>query len=193
MRFQFWGDRGHKGASAGFNAVWEGSAELQKVSENAVFGDSTPSGSLELFGDIPLEKLEHNEEYYIDLVADENRGSAPSIMALWMNLVYQSKVNPNLPDNPINFTYAPADSSFGGTLRMAVKNPDAVLWMEGNPKVVVTVRLARGRRSDAEIAVREGMIADWKTNVDYAANSPEAYDRHLKDLERQAAIARGEI
>lgn len=50
-----------------FGAVWEGSAEKQAVSENAVFGHWTPYGEFRatIMNDAVIDQLKRGKKYYV--------------------------------------------------------------------------------------------------------------------------------
>ena len=87
-----------------FNAVYEGSSELQKISENAIFGDASPSGSAHIDGSQEiLGRFDHDEEYYIDFregggtkIGD---GAPDVLLVVDMKRSFRSAPNPNFPDH----------------------------------------------------------------------------------------------
>lgn len=201
------GDLNSKGqAEASFQAVYEGGAALQKVSENAIFGEATPNGYLNVVG-YYLDRLKRGEEYYIEIIgAEDERAAAHApdcLFWVYARCCYQSDRSPDRPNLPISFRYVNTTQTPEPTidLRLAVVNPPAVEWLAENPFVKVGIRLALGRRSDAEIAAREAHLVEYEAFLRqcYARGSHHAgqteadyVEAGLAPYRRKLAIAKGE-
>lgn len=194
------------GAVYSFQAVFEGSTELQRISENAMFGDATPNGWMDLSMK-EAGQFVKDEEYFVhvDAITDvPHRGIA------WCaaRLAFRADDNPNYPDSLIEFRYTFA--GIEGSLKMGVRNPAAIQWLDDHEEVWVSIGLARGRRSDAEIALLEKQLEElipmWRSGVNnqYARYERERLGiesetvdeyvaRSSAPLRRRIAIARGEI
>ena len=205
-------DRGAKGAQLCLGAVYEGSDDLMRVSENAIFGNSTPTGNLQLHGDFPVEKFSQSwhEEYYVDM---HEPGDIAALMGSDYLITfparkfYQSQpATHNANESPcVTFRYAPL-GDVSGCLWLGIKNPAAVEWLDSRENLVIGIKLARGRRSDAEIALREKQLEDgikaskayWEKNKDhYLRNDPSATEeKHVfaqtEHYRRKLELARGE-
>ena len=161
-----WIREGQVGCTITLDAVYEGTNELQQISENAIFGDATPSGSLTLV--VPqdrADKFKRDEEYYIDMdPQDPARGRPTDAIMHWGGyLAFRADQNTNYPDSPIEFRYV--FDGVGGGLSVHVKNPTAIKWMDENGEVLLSIKLARGRKSDEEIAMREKLLADQERTL----------------------------
>lgn len=210
---------GQRGNCLYLSAVWEGSEALQKISENAIFGDATPSGGLQLVSDaLRTTDWTPNEEYYIDLLsfdpAEQAKVRTVPMVMVSARLVYRSALDPNMPSMPISFRWAIDESTWSGQLDMSIKNPGAIAWLDEHERIELSVRLARGRRSDAEIAVLQAMFDQeaeraekiWSNPPSYydpkrapvAAGAPDATKAYFvcwmtSNIARKLAIARGEV
>jgi hypothetical protein len=212
---------GKVGRQVYMSAVYEGSTELQLISENAIFGDATPCGNLRLTGDVPNPFAE-GEEYYLDLFAPTEQWQRDGAqLELQAQKVFRSAVDPNFPTGHVTFRFALGfEGGVAGELDMAIANPAAVEALDDSRYFRFVVRLARYRASDKEIDIRAGLLADaeayygkeWdkpepsKSTWQYAAwrkisGAPDAaqctreeYIAHYtRDLRRKLAIAKGEI
>lgn len=202
------GQHGHK---LWFNAVWEGSMELQGVSENAIFGNSSPSGSLTL--DAPMfpevvARFVNHEEYFVDLFPSveesdrwEGHDKNKRIISVAVRKTYRSEFNPSWAEHPITFRlvslgYAPSDVVV--QFEISITNPRAIEALDQYDQPYLAVRLARGRRSDAEIALRQKMLDDvLATPLQEAADPKNNYYRDARaswvaDLTHKLALAKGE-
>lgn len=164
-----WSAKGKVGSLINLQAVYEGSSELQAISENSVFGNATPAGNLELAGDFPLDlfSTDTTEEYYVDIWADTDEFPDDALMAVPMRKVFQSEANPSYPSQQIQFRYSSLGKLISGQVYLSIANPVAIEILS-DPKydvVVVLVRLARGRRSDAEIAEREKLLINQEKHA----------------------------
>ena len=192
---------GATGRGISLGPVYEGSNELQKISENAIFGDATPGGSLHLAGP-HLEHFQEGEEYYIDLFQP---GEAPAVdghVVTHCSVVKVFRSAPRRPDqewpktDELRFV-ARAGSGWDLTLAMSIANPAAVAYLDQHEAFDITIRLAVGnRRSDAEIALREQMLDLAKKTVEMNPGTDEVHrasqQRHIASLERKLARAKGE-
>lgn len=212
-----WGERGKVGSYAHFNAVYEGSEDLQLVSENSIFGSATPTANLSLTGDVPSFKV--GEEYYVDIFSTEETrpDDLGFLLVATLRKTYRSALNPNLPKNPISFRFAiegGGHCDVAGEFNMAIANPSAIEALDDGRYFVMGVKLARGRRSDAEIAAIGKMLDqslaeangtwdnpprhyDPKTAM-RGSNGPEMTREEFIEwrcgaLRRKLAIAKGEI
>lgn len=184
---------GSRGVELSFYAVYEGNAELQQITENAIFGNATPNASLTLVGDIVPKDMKSDEEYFVDLTDH-------SVPHGWMILGtyeerFRSAFNPNYPEGPTRFRYdIRSEGSWRGSFDLSVLNPDAIEWMDRHKTGIFAVRLARGRRSDREIAIREAQVEEMREQ--FARNdrlTPEEREFYLSSYVRKLAIAKGEI
>lgn len=154
--------RGTKGATLYLNAVYEGSDELMGISENSIFGSSTPTGSLQIDGEFPVEKFSENTnmEYYVDIFDPSEADNAADQAYLFVfpaRCFYESL--PNATYSGVTFKYAPL-GAVAGQLYMAINNQPAIDWLHARENVIVAIKPAWGRRSDAEIKAREKMLED---------------------------------
>lgn len=151
--------KGARGVSLNFSAVFEGSEELQAISENAIFGKATPSAFLNLVGPFDVERFKTNEEYYIeiwDCMDPLPHWGTPILATASATLVYRSELDPNYPDrHAFKYGFMAPNS---GMLDLTILNKDAVDWLDTHDDFEVVIRLARGRRSDAEIAAIQKML-----------------------------------
>jgi|SRR6185312_2149005 len=211
--------KGEHGSQMFMSAVYEGSTELQKISENAIFGDATPCGNLHLSGALP-EGFEEREEYYLDLAEAGSPARDGEIVEMPARKVFRSAFDPNFPASHIVFRFALGDGDIRGELDMSIANPAAIEMLDGETEYRFAVRLARYRAGAEEIAIREKMLADmeecwgkewdkpepvgdhWRKwawrSIDQRQDSPkvsrEEYVAHYtRDLRRKLAIARGDV
>jgi len=158
--------KGRIGKYVTLNAVYEGSTELQELSENAVFGNATPNGYVSIAGDFDMPFLfsdpkegydpRASDEFYVDL---DNRGEARKEDALAQFDVvkaYESAPNPKYPDYGTEFRFVgvdslPAQVQFG----MTVRNPAAIAMLQGMGVCTLTIRSALKRQSEKVIAIHK--------------------------------------
>lgn len=197
--------RGDKGAQIYMNAVYEGGGELQKISENAIFGEATPCANLALHGDFPVEAFqERDEEFYIDIYAvDAKPARGDFILCFPARKSYQHYDQVN---GHYQFRFAPL-GEVHGDLSMYVHNPVANAWLVEHDDVVVVIRLARGRRTDREIELRQKQLDDalvsageqWERNAEFhKKNNPdltreEYVENWVRGHRRKLARAKGEL
>lgn len=186
---------GRVGKAVNFNAVYEGSTELQGLSENAIFGNASPSGYMTIVGDVdapffrePTQDYDPRagDEFYIDL---DRRGDETAHDALFQVAVikaFESKPNPNFPDNPTEFRYVNIDGPISVSFGISVKNPVAIEMMQKIGIGVLTVRSALCRRSDKEIALHkanyDAQVQRLKQDYpDWDEAKIESYSRWARD------------
>ena len=198
-------NHGARGVELSFYAVYEGNAELQQITENAIFGNATPSATLSLVGDYMPNQIKGNEEYFVDLT-DRAAPSGWIILGQYEER-FRSAFNPNYPEGPTRYRYdITSEGPWRGSFDLSVQNPDAIVWMDEHKTGKFAVRLARGQRSDEEIALREQALKDTEERVRenfrrrYRLNSTggtETEDEHVAHYtaadRRKLAIARGEV
>ncbi len=202
-------DRGQIGTSLNFSAVYEGSEELQGISENAIFGKATPAGWLNIVGPADADRFKPQNEYYVDMVAIGGGASISGDVSLVKSpatLVYRSDPDTNNPEAPVQFRYG-MERPFSGMLDLRIANPAAIAWLDGHRDVDVMIREVRGRRSTEEIALREAEVermagyardeygkksTDRYTNVDPTHSLEEHVARRTEPYRRKLFIAKGE-
>lgn len=195
--------KGQVGACLFLNAVYEGSPELQKISENSIFGDATPNGSVTLQCDtVLIEPFEHGEEYYVEFHdPDVNIAyGLNAIMVMPVEKHFRSEDNPNFPSS-IQYRLTPIVPGVGGSISMTICNPPAIAFLDEVSHPIMVIRKAVGRRSDAEIAIRERMLEEAKAALkkrqdDYEAEA-KRYIQYaeiaVQNAEKALARARGEV
>jgi hypothetical protein len=194
--------RGEKGTEVFLGAVYEGSNELQQVSENAIFGEATPSGSLSLHGDFsefPFRRGEDGEcpEFYIDLVpSGRTQPGGSFILAVPVRMAFYS--GPSYQGSTISSFRYVSDGPISVNLYLGIANPDAVKSLAQMDQARMVIRLCDGRRSAAEIAVLEKMLADETAAAKQGVPSwckdttPEEWlERCTHSTRRKLARARG--
>lgn len=164
--------RGDKGAELWFNVVSENNDELKSISENAIYGKSTPSGSFEIFGEFPVEKFQYIqgqnvEEFYVDLrELDDGAGAKDRIFSCRARKAYQSAASVNHVKEAItNFRYIITEPNLGGSYKISCANPSASAWMIEHDEVLITVSPALGRKSDREIELLQKIYVDQVASV----------------------------
>jgi hypothetical protein len=195
--------RGAKGAEVYFSAVYEGSAELQKISENSVFGDATPNGQLNLVGDFPCEIYRpvdggNAREFYIDL---EPQGGDASdfVLKVPVRKAFQSEPT-QYQSTMVTFRYV-SDGAVLANLSLSIANPKAIGMLDPLDRADMIIRICDGRRSAAEIAVLEQMLANDEANA--RTNGVPSYyqkdftleqwiERATAHNRRRLALAKGE-
>lgn len=183
-------EAGAIGSNISLNAVFEGSIELQKMSENSLFGDATPNGTCQL-GHDAFDKIEEGEEYYIDMDPEYLPAVPYMVAQYWVRKAYRSQ--------PYGDVVAFRFAEIGGralNLQISVKNPAAIEALDWANEFHLRVSLARGgRRSDEEIALREKMLADFdssiQVNASWKEQNPEGFAKHRAHLEKKIARAKG--
>lgn len=144
--------RGERGAEMYLGAVYENNDKLRAMSENAIFGNSTPSGSLNVAGNFDIEKFSASwsEEYYVNMVAPgEPAPVTEYLLTFRARKVYQSAPSPS--DGGVSFRFA-IMVPLSGDIRLLIKNPSATTWLTDLEEIDVYVSHAIGRRSPEEIA-----------------------------------------
>lgn len=196
-----WRQRGVKGAYAAFNAVYESNPELQKISENAIFGDATPNGNLALTGEFAVEKIIEltpvNDEWYIDL--DEKLPGGASILTTPLRLAFQGE--PSQGSGLTDFRWVGL-GDVHVVLQMSIANPKAVAWLSDRHQVFMTLRHCDGLRTPDEIKILEKVLADQITHADENAlrywhgKTPDEITRlKLQStywIRKKVALAKGE-
>jgi len=153
---------GTKGGTVTLSAVYEGNPKLQKISENAIFGDATPSGSLYLSGDFPVHEFIGNDsfnEYYVDIFDAGHPVSDTALFSFAAIKTYHAEADRNNPGYPRTVTLA-AQGTVHGQLNMGIANPLATHWFEEHDNVVVSVSRVTGPRSVEEREFFEEAIAE---------------------------------
>jgi hypothetical protein len=89
----YFGEAGRLGRQASFTAVYAGSTEAQRRSENAIFGDATPAGNFYIYGAVP--EFQAEREYYLDLMAPGESAHEGAVLALNLRKIYRSEPDPN--------------------------------------------------------------------------------------------------
>lgn len=181
--------RGMIGGHVQLNAVYEGSSELQKLSENSIFGDATPNGNMDLSG-LATERFIDGEEYYIDFLGagELPETSGDETAAFRMRKIFRSQFDPNWP-NHASFRFAVEDSSRGGSGYLQIVNPEAVAELDKHDIFNVKIHPAVGRRSDAEIAFLEKKLEE--TLHLYRATTEEERERAADYWRKKITRAKG--
>lgn len=158
--------KGRIGKYVYLNAVYEGSTELQELSENAKFGNATPNGNMTISGDFdypfffsdPKEGYDprSGDEFYIDITNRGEDDGKNALVTFDVVKTFEGKTNPNFPNNGIEFKFASIESipvymSFG----MVVKNPDAIKMLQAMGVCTLTIRSALVKQSDKVIAIHK--------------------------------------
>ena len=196
--------RGQRGAEAYFSAVYEGSAELQKISENSMFGDATPSGNLSLIGDFAPEQFQQNPgtyeapEFYIDLIPPGS-DAGDFVLKVPVRKAFQSVQYQATSITAFRFV---SDGALQANLYLGIINPKAVGALDAIDHADMVIRVCDGRRSEAEIAVLEKMLAQEIKNAEIHGEnaryrndgeSLEHYvERFTRSTRRKLARAKGE-
>lgn len=181
-----------------FDAVYEGSPELQKISENAIFGDATPSGQMTIIGG-GLTFIEKGDEYYIDLYPMGHVDEPKQCYRENVLKIFRSGIRPdtNEPWQPVQFRFNGARGGAQISLYMAIANPAAVAFLDDSDGFAIVVHRASGRRSDEEIALRQKMVDDARADLEkldpankdaWRKTSLESY---IAGLEKKLARAKG--
>lgn len=164
--------------------VYEGSRELQTISENAIFGRATPAAWGSLGPDAAA--LMTVDEYYLDLFP-EGQGAGDYILTRTLTRTFTAPCG-EIPR--IQYRYAAMEGD-PVSLELIVANPAANATMADLVDVCMGVKLARGRRSDEEIALRQQLLDDWVDGGTYLDSHPEQYENQRAYLERKLHIAQG--
>lgn len=174
------------------SAVYEGNADLQRLTENAIFGEATPSGFLSLSGP-GLGDFETGEEYYLDLVRPDVSVIAERyIVSLPIKLAYR---NVNLPGENAQYRFVQHHSLTvrEAVLTMGVNNPAAIQTLDAHMEWRLCICKAVGRRSDAEIELRKKALAEAEAYV--ASRGSTMTDAHteayLSGFRKKLARAEG--
>lgn len=187
------GERGRSGATINFSAVWEGSQELQGLSENAMFGNASPSGHLGLDGpEVPFEKFDRKDEYYVD-VWDDGRDAGEYLISFPVRKVFQSAHQATSPGSPVQFRFA-AMAVVTAMFSIGIANPHAIGWLDDKENLTMGLKLARGRRSDREIEIRKKMLEEFVQSSlknKYFTDNPGQRDEMIARLERDIRLAEG--
>jgi len=186
---------GAVGHNVNMSAVYEGTPELQKISENAIYGDATPSGELHLQG-IDIGRVEQQEEYYVDLIPGLNKAAPPeSIFAVHVTKVFRSP-----PAKPGEEQYYVPQFRFNGmtnlanaTLYMSVRNPSAIAMLDAEDTYLLTIRKAVGRRPEEEIILRAAEVDKARALVPGQTwgGTEEQLAAYIAELEKKLARAKG--
>lgn len=170
--------KGRIGKYVTLNAVYEGSTELQELSENAAFGNATPNGYVSLSGDFDLPFLvsdpkqgydpRQGDEFYIDLDVRGEANSANALAQFDVVKAYESLPNPKGPDSGTEFRFVGIDSlpiqvQFG----MTVRNENAIKMLQAMGVCTLTIRSALVKQPDKVIAIHKAR-----------------YDAHLEKLKQ---------
>lgn len=191
-------ERGHRGAQLWCNAVYEGSAELQRISENAIFGDATPNGQLNMTGDfeiaqfepVPIPGTEWKEprEIYVDLMPQGEPVGGDFIVRVPVHKAFQSAVGQYAhAAQLVNFRYV-SDGQINAQLTLGVHNPPAIQTLDELDHAMMVVRICDGRRSAAEIVVLEQLVARDEAQA-RTNGMPSYYEAQGWDIERWVAHA----
>jgi hypothetical protein len=183
------------GSNVNMGAVYEGTPELQKISENAIYGDATPSGELQLQG-IDIGRIDQNEEYYVDLIPDFNKAASPaSLFSVHVEKVFRSP-----PAKPGEEQYYVPQFRFNGTttranatLYMGVRNPAAIAMLDAENIYLLTISKAVGRRPEEEIILRVAEVEKAKALVPGKTwgGTEEQLAAYIAELEKKLARAKG--
>lgn len=167
-------------------AVYEGSSALQKISENAIFGDATPNGSLRL-DTADYGRLANQEEYYIDLQATEPKHAG--LLKRRMRQTFRSDYDQS--ETPlVQFRFVSTEPQ-DANLELGIRNPAAVEYLDCHRDLWLTIVLASGRKSDEEIALRQAALAEHLTDPYRTKKAhPDSYATQTVRLER--ALRRSE-
>jgi hypothetical protein len=111
------------GRQASFTAVYAGSTEAQRRSENAIFGDATPAGNFYIYGAVP--EFQAEREYYLDLMAPGESAHEGAVLALNLRKIYRSEPDPNRVTTHALFRFTVTDGLVAGSLDMSIANPAA--------------------------------------------------------------------
>jgi hypothetical protein len=172
-----------------FGAVYEGSKELQGISENAIFGDATPSGSLQLDPADYSNRFTNGEDYYIDLSLIEPREGV--LLKRKMRLSYVTPEADRCPDCMVQFRYISTEV-YNAHLEMCIRNPVAIEALVSHAELWLSIQVASGRRSDAEIALREKALAEHLTDpYHYRDTHPDSFATQTARLERALRRSQG--
>lgn len=174
-----------------FGAVFEGSAELQKISENAIFGDATPSGMLTLDAADFGGPFQNGEDYYVDLRSTEP--TTPVLLKRRLRLAYFTPpADRDLHGNGIMafFRWISTEPR-NAQLEMGIRNPAAIEALDTWAEPWMSITLATGRKSDVEIALRRKALAEHLTDP-YGTKEryPDSFAVQTSRLER--ALRRSE-
>lgn len=184
-------ERGKAGAYAYLGAVYEGSAELQAISENAIFGNASPSGQLNLYGDLPIEQFGFSQdEFYVHL--DEEPVTRPGVfMHFTLHKTYESAFNPNCPTNPITYRWA-VGGPCRGDFYLGVVNPAATSLLSARDMWHGSIRMAIQKQSDEFIQLLEKKLAADMEMYSKCNTDSAVVKRYTLTLRRKLARAKGE-
>lgn len=176
------------------SGVYEGSTEMQKLSENYAFGDATPALHFSLEGVLPV--LDGDDEYYVDFIGvDESPEARGQISGYLMLLDVRKSYRSEPPRERTEGHYdsyrfvTEGDSVVIANLQMSVRNQTAVEYLDKYDNFVIGLRPARGKRSAVEIAHLEKLMADHKATV-WKGNE-ELHNTYTARYEKKLARYRG--
>lgn len=165
------------------HGVYEGSNELQAISENAIFGEATPAA----WGTLGPEAagVLGRDEYYLDMFRD-GEGAGGYLLTRVLTRTYRSDIG----QGRVQYRFAAMEGD-PVHLEYVIANPKANAALADHELVFMGMKLARGRRSDEEIALRQKMLDDWVTGGFYKNSHPAQYEGHRLYLERALRKAEG--
>lgn len=182
-------ETGHRGEiTHRFNAVYEGSSELQSVTENAIFGKLTPAGHLTITTKSPINGVDAGEEYFVDLVGGAGR-TEPAAYHFQADLDLEFSKNHGWATE---FRYVARTGPYV-TLSLTIANPPVVEILKSFSVVCMAVRVDRGRKSDAEIEIRRRLLEEARARA-VGVTDPRAAQGmafQIAGLERKLARAEG--
>lgn len=146
-----------------FGAVYEGNTALQNISENAIFGDATPSGLCNL-DPADIGPFQNGEDYYLDLTVAEP--THPVLLKRRLRLSYSTpELDRDLHGYGVMAHYRWISiEARNAHLEMGIRNPAAIDALDTWAEPWLSIVLASGRRSEAEIELRRAALAEHLTD-----------------------------
>lgn len=182
---------GDRGKTVSFNAVYEGTTELSELSENAIFGKATPAGYVQLTGaDLPDFK---RDEYYFDLLPEAPEDRDGILYSFKVRMAFRKEWNVSGGHNRYTDNRFAVLGDINGSMSLTIYNPVANEFLAANEELYVTIRKARGRRSDAEIELRRKELEKQIANVrNYNKDATdEMVAQYTAEHRRKLEIAEG--
>lgn len=164
--------------------VYEGSQELQALTENAIFGEATPAAWGQL-GPDGVAVLKSGEEYYVDLM-DQLDHHGNYLLVKQVRRSFRSACGAGRVQ--YRFVGIAGDPA---NLEQTVANDKAIEMLDRLEEGWFGIKVAIGRRPDAEIALRQALIEQHIKDGFYRKSNPDIYEAQLVDLRRKLARAEG--
>lgn len=191
-------EEGSVGFGLHFGAVYEGSNELQAMSENAIFGKATPMGTAVLFG---RDCIAAGDEFYFDFLAPDDVANGSPLILADVRKTFRGWYNRDQPNQLDRFNFAVTSAHCSGSIQLSIANAVASEYFDRNQIFQLAITRAGGtRRSDAEIALRRDMLEKaranpWSRRAGASPDELAQIDRneaaYIVGLEKKLARAEG--